>query len=71
MRALRAAIGEIVGLFVDDAGLALFATLAIALVTVVTKLGVIAPLWGALGLVLGCAAALAATLIRAGRRNRG
>ena len=70
MKALRAAIGEIIGLFVDDAGLALFAMLAIALLTLLTKLGVIAPLWGALGLVLGCAAALAASLVRAGRRNR-
>jgi hypothetical protein len=70
MSALNATIKEIVGLFVDDSGLALWAILAIALMTVLTKLGLVPPLWGALGIILGCAAALAVSLARAGRTAR-
>jgi hypothetical protein len=66
MSALDAAIKELVGLFVDDAGLALLAILAIASMTALTKLSLLPPLWGAIGIVLGCAAALAASLMRAG-----
>ena len=70
MSAFNAAIKEFVGLFVDDAGLALLAILAIAIMTVLTKLSLLPPLWGAIGIVLGCAAALAASLMRAGRVGR-
>ena len=70
MSAIRAAVKEIVGLFVDDSGLALIAILAIAIMTALTKLDLVPPLWGALGIVLGCAAALAASLLRAGRIGR-
>ena len=65
MSALRTAIAELVGLFVDDAGLALIAALAIAAMTFLTKIGLVPPFWGAIGVVLGCAAALAASLWRA------
>ena len=70
MSALKAAIKEAVGLFVDDSGLALLAIPAIALMTVLTKLSLVPPLWGAIGIVLGCAAALAASLLRAGWAGR-
>jgi hypothetical protein len=70
MSALSAAIKEIVGLFVDDSGLALLAILAIAIMTILTKLSLLPPLWGAIGVVLGCAAALGASLLRAGRAGR-
>lgn len=70
MSAFNTAIRELVGLFVDDSGLALLAILAIAIMTVLTKLSLVPPLWGAIGIVLGCAAALAASLLRAGRVGR-
>lgn len=69
MSALYAGLRGILGLFIDDAGLAVWAALAIAAMTIATKLGLIAPLWGALGLALGCAAALAASLVQAARRS--
>ena len=67
MSALKTALQEFVGLFVDDAGLALLAILAIAIMTALTKLSLLPPLWGAIGIVLGCAAALATSLLRARR----
>lgn len=70
MSALNAAIKELVGLFVDDSGLALLAILVIAIMTILTKLLLLPPLWGAIGIVLGCAAALAVSLLRAGRTGR-
>ena len=70
MTALAAAIKELVGLFVDDSGLALLAILAVAIMTALTKLSLLPPLWAAAGVVLGCAAALAASLLRAGRIGR-
>ena len=70
MSALNAAIKEIIGLFVDDSGLALLAILAIAIMTVLTKLSLLPPLWAAVGVVLGCGAALAASLLRAGWAGR-
>ncbi|GEM_PF-1318453 len=70
MSALSAALRELVGLFVDDSALALLAALVIAIVTLATKLGLVPPLWGAFGLVLGCAVALAASLVGARRGAR-
>jgi len=70
MSAFHAGLREILGLFVDDSGLAVWAALGIAAMTIATKLGLIAPLWGAVGLVLGCAAALAASLVQACRMSR-
>ena len=46
---------------------AIASVLAIALMTVLTKLSLVPPLWGAIGIVLGCAAALATSLLRARR----
>jgi hypothetical protein len=69
MNALRAAIAQIIGLFVDDAGLALLAILAIAIVTALVKGGVVPPLAGAVGLAFGCGLALAASLFRGSRRS--
>ena len=69
MNALAVAVKEIIGLFVDAAGLALFAALAIAFFTALTKLGFVPPLFGAFGLLLGCAASLAASLLRAKRKR--
>ncbi|HLW93028.1 MAG TPA: hypothetical protein VKS78_17230 [Roseiarcus sp.] len=65
MSGLRAAIGQIIGLFVDDAGLALLAILAIAIMTGLVKGGFVAPLMGAIALALGCGLALATSLFRA------
>lgn len=67
MSALQAAIKELVGLFVDEAGLALIAILSIAIMTVLTQLSLLPPLWGAIGIVLGCVVALAASLLQARR----
>ncbi|HXW20997.1 MAG TPA: hypothetical protein VEK35_10885 [Roseiarcus sp.] len=69
MKALSAAVAQIFGLFVDDAGLALLAMLSIGVMTLFVKFGVIAPLAGALGVGVGCAVALAASLFRATQRT--
>jgi hypothetical protein len=61
MKSLGAAIAQVFGLFVDDAGLALLAILSIGAMTLLVKGGVIAPLAGALGVGVGCGLALAAS----------
>jgi hypothetical protein len=70
MKVLRAAFAQILGLFVEDAGLALWALLAIGVVTLLVKSGSLAPLIGALGVGLGCGLALAASLVQATQRRK-
>jgi hypothetical protein len=68
MTAIRAAIGEVVGLFVDDGSLALLAVIWVALVGVGLRLlDVPPPEFAGLALFGGLAALLAASVWRAAR----
>ncbi len=67
MNLLRAAIAEILGLFIDDGSLALLSLSLVALVAVLIKLLGLAPLWGGLLLLLGCVAILVESAVRAAR----
>ena len=70
MTALRLALGELVGLFIDDGNLAIFALVLIAVVTALVKLAGLPPLWGGALLLLGCLAILAESVLRATRSRR-
>ncbi len=59
---------EVVGMFIDDGNLALWALMLIAAVTALVKLmAVMSPLWGAIALLVGCLAILAESVRRACR----
>ncbi|MDQ0472262.1 hypothetical protein [Labrys wisconsinensis] len=69
MNAIRTAVSEFLGLFIDDGSLALFVVILIALVTAAVELAGLAPLLGAGALLLGCVLLLAESLHRATRRR--
>jgi hypothetical protein len=68
MTALRRAIAELIGLFIDDTRLALFEVALIAGVALAVKLGTIPPLSGGGLLLFGCLAILAESVFRTARR---
>jgi len=70
MNAIRTALREFWGLFVDDGSLALFVVVLIALVTAAVKEAGLPPLWGGAALVVGCVALLVESLYRAARGKR-
>lgn len=65
MTAFRRVCAEIAGMFVDDARLALFQALLIAVLAIWVKLGSLPPVWGSILLLLGCLAILAESVFRA------
>ena len=67
MNWLKAALTEIVQLFVDDGSLASFATVLILIVAGAVKVMDIPPLWGGLALLVGLVAILVESLSRAAR----
>jgi hypothetical protein len=67
MNWLKAALTEIVQLFVDDGSLASFATVLILIVAGAVKIMDIPPLWGGLALLVGLVAILVESLSRAAR----
>ena len=70
MTALRLAFNELVGLFIDDGNLAVFALILIAAVAALVKLAGLPPLWGGALLLFGCLAILAESVLRATRSRR-
>jgi len=69
MRTIRAAIAELVGLFIDDGQLALTLVVLIGLVTLSVKLAWIAPLAGGFLLLAGCICLLLESVYRHSRRR--
>jgi hypothetical protein len=69
MSAIRTILAELLGLFVDDGALALFAALLVAAVTVAVKLLALPALAGAALLLVGCIAILADSVRRAAKRR--
>ncbi|HTJ59006.1 MAG TPA: hypothetical protein VL418_15815 [Devosiaceae bacterium] len=67
---LRAALDEILGLFVDDGSLASFAAVLILLIAGAVKILDIPPLWGGLALLVGLVAILIESLARATRTGK-
>ena len=67
MNWLKAALTEIVQLFVDDGSLASFATVLILIVAGAVKIMDVPPLWGGLALLVGLVAILVESLSRAAR----
>lgn len=67
---LRAFLGELGHLFVDDGSLAMFAGLLILVVAGAVKLLDVPPLWAAVALALGLAGVLVESLARAARAGR-
>ena len=70
MTALGLALKELVGLFIDDGNLAIFALILIGAVTALVKLAGLPPLWGGALLLLGCLAILAESVLRATRSRQ-
>jgi uncharacterized membrane protein (UPF0136 family) len=68
MKAIVAALREIIGMFIDDGLLALMAVALIAILTVAVKLLALPSLWGAALLLIGSIAILATSVLRAARR---
>jgi ABC-type multidrug transport system permease subunit len=66
----RAALDEILGLFVDDGSLASFAAVLILLVAGAVKILDLPPLWGGLMLIVGLVAILIESLMRATRTGK-
>ncbi|MGL4967381.1 MAG: hypothetical protein ACRC67_39540 [Inquilinus sp.] len=72
MSALRTALAELLGLFIDDGALALAAIALIAAVTAAVRWAGLPPLDGALLVLAGCLLILAESLYRAAcSRRRG
>jgi hypothetical protein len=69
MNAIRAALAELVGMFIDDGQLALTLIGLIALVTLVVKSDLIGPLAGGVALLAGCIALLLESVYRHARRK--
>lgn len=69
MTALRRALAELAGLFVDDARLAFFEAALIAAVALAVRFALIPPLWGGGLLLLGCLAILGESVLRAARHR--
>jgi len=67
---LRAVLGEILGLFVDDSGLASFIVVLIVIIAGAIKILDLPPLWGGLALVVGLVAILLESLLRATRTGK-
>ncbi|HTN63248.1 MAG TPA: hypothetical protein VL147_17130 [Devosia sp.] len=67
MTMLRDTAEAIIGLFIDDGSLALWAVLLIALVTIGVFWLSLPALWGGGLLLIGCIAILAASVLRAAR----
>jgi hypothetical protein len=70
MSALRTAVQEFLGLFIDDGSLALFVIILIALVTAAVKETSIPPLLAGVVLLVGCIALLIESLHRAAKAKR-
>jgi hypothetical protein len=69
MKAIRAALAEFVGMFIDDGQLALTLIALIAIVTLVVKSAWIGPLAGGVALLAGCIALLLESVYRDARRK--
>ena len=69
MTVIRIAFAELVGMFIDDGNLALFALILVAAVAAAVKVLGLSPQWGAVLLLAGCPAILAESIRRAGRRR--
>jgi hypothetical protein len=69
MNAIRAALAELVGMFIDDGQLALTLIALIAVVTLVVKSAWIGPLAGGVALLAGCIALLLESVYRHARRK--
>ncbi len=67
MKILRAIVQELIGMFVDDESLALFAVILIAAVAAAVKLLGVPALPASLFLLAGCLAILARSVHRAAR----
>jgi hypothetical protein len=67
--ALRAALAELIGMFIDDGRLALTLVALIALVTLLVKAAGLVPLAGGLLLLAGCIVLLAESVYRDARRK--
>ncbi len=69
MKVLRAVLGEVLGLFVDDGRLALLTALLIGGVSLLVKVLALPGLWGGALLLIGCLAILASSLAQARPRR--
>ena len=69
MNTVRLIIKELVGLFIDDGSLALFALVLIFAVAAAVKLVGLPPLAGGILLLMGCLAILTESVHRAARRR--
>lgn len=69
MNVLSLIAKEVVGMFIDDGALALFAMLLVAAITGAVKLAVLPPLAGAMVLLVGCLAILFESVRRAAGRR--
>ncbi|MBN8998748.1 MAG: hypothetical protein J0H54_04955 [Rhizobiales bacterium] len=67
MNVLRAILAELVGMFIDDENLAIYAIGLIAAVAAAVKLAGLPPLGGALVLLVGCIAILLDSIRRGAR----
>lgn len=68
MTVLRSIIAELVGMFVDDENLAIYAVILIAAVTAAVRYAGLPPLAGGVLLLIGCMLILADSLRRGARR---
>jgi hypothetical protein len=71
MKLLRAAIAEVLGMFIDDGSLALALLVLIGAVTAAVKAGWLGALGGGLALLAGCVALLVESVWRAARGRAG
>jgi len=69
MNILRQIVQELVGMFIDDGKLALFAVILIAAITAAVKLGALPPLLGGILLLVGCLVILTHSVRRAALRR--
>ena len=69
MNVIRAALAELLGMFIDDGQLALTLIALIAIVTLAVKSAWIGPLAGGVALLVGCIALLLESVYRHVRRR--
>jgi hypothetical protein len=67
MKLLRAAVAEVLGMFIDDGSLALALLVLIGAVTFAVKAGWLGALGGGLALLVGCVVLLVESVLRAAR----
>jgi hypothetical protein len=66
---VRIAIAELVGMFIDDGNLALFALILVTAVAAAVNVLGLSPQWGAALLLAGCPAILTESIRRAARQR--